>query len=93
MVGKTIDLREKLENKLRDVVRCVLTFWPFPWKKFLWVMRKKIFPQKLEDDGGYLLIKRGEHLTTTLNSFSNFSHKSSVFPTIFHLVIKRSLCF
>ena len=48
---------EKLENKLRDVVRLTLAFWLLPWKNFLWVMVKKKFPQDIKEDGGNILTK------------------------------------
>ena len=54
---KTIDFCEKLENKLRHLVRCLLTLWLFQWKCFLWWLRKRNFPQKIMKDGGHLLIK------------------------------------
>ena len=83
MIGKTIDLCEKLENMLRDVLRCSLAFSFFPRKKYLWVVKKKKFPQKINKDGGHLLItmnmrwKASHHITqfifqllTQINCFS-----------------------
>ena len=48
---------EKMENKLRDVVRFTLSFWFLPRKIFLWVVVKNFFPQNIKEDVGHIFTK------------------------------------
>lgn len=41
---------EKLENKLRGVMRLTLAFLFIPWKKFVWMMVNFFFPQSIKED-------------------------------------------
>ena len=70
---KIVDFCEKLENKLRHVLQCLLC----GWKNFLWWLRKKNFSQK-NNERWRTSTHKNEY---EMNSIS--SHASTYFPT-FH---------
>ena len=59
MIGKTIEMYEKLENKLRNVVSEMFSYFFFfcffHGKNFLWGEEVKLFHKKIKKDGGQLI--------------------------------------
>ena len=87
-----VNFYEKLESKLRHMVKPIL--WLFPWRNFLWCLRKEKISTK-NNKRWKLSTHKNEHemknIITYLNLYSNFSQKSTIIIFLFHVTIKRTL--